>query len=79
MGIVTEPGFYNGRFLKAGQFADAEKEVVATGVGEPAATNAPVELSAMSKDELVAEAEKRGVEVKAGDTKAEIIKALETQ
>lgn len=37
------------------------------------------DLSAMSKEELVAEAERRGVKVKAGDTKAEIIAAIEAK
>ncbi|BDA84974.1 hypothetical protein Sa4125_25160 [Aureimonas sp. SA4125] len=32
MGIVTEAGFYNGKFLKAGQFAKPEVEAVQTGV-----------------------------------------------
>ncbi|MDX6806319.1 hypothetical protein [Terrihabitans rhizophilus] len=52
--------------------------------GKPAAGAAPVagkpvDLNSMTKDDLLAEAQRRGVEVKAGDTKVEIIKALEAK
>ncbi|NDV88797.1 hypothetical protein GTW51_19050 [Aurantimonas aggregata] len=59
---------------------DADKAVADPSVqSQDSSGNGSADLSAMTKDELVAEAEKRGVEVKAGDTKAEIIKALEAQ
>ncbi len=73
MGIVTEPGFHDGKFLKAGQFARPEKEEVETGVGK---SEPSVDLDAMSKDELLAEAKKRGVDVKASDSKGDILAAL---
>ena len=79
MGIVTEAGFYNGKFLKAGQFDKAEVEATATGVDVAPGENGAVDLDAMTKDELLAEAKKRNVEVKATDTKAEIIKVLEAK
>lgn len=65
--LVTEPGFYNGRFLKPGaSYEDgaASPDLVAS------------DLEAKSKDELLAEAASRGLTVKPSDTKAEIISAL---
>jgi hypothetical protein len=38
-----------------------------------------VDLNSMTKDQLLAEAAKRGVEVKPTDNKAEIIKAIEAK
>lgn len=49
----------------------------AAGPADEAETVSGLDLDKMSKDELLAEAERRGVQVKAADTKAEIIKALE--
>jgi len=50
-----------------------------TADGQQTGGEQAVDLDKMTKDELVAEAEKRGVEVKASDTKADIIKALEAK
>ena len=71
--MIAKAGFYDGKFRKAGQFhsGPASDDIVTGDSGE----NAP-DLDKMTKDELVAEAEKRNVEVKASDTKAEIIAAL---
>lgn len=71
--MVTKAGFYDGKFRKAGQYHSGPKsdDIVVENGGEGAA-----DLDKMTKDELVAEAEKRGVEVKASDTKAEILAAL---
>lgn len=66
----------------------AAMEAVAAGTHEivtedtvvlTADTDAGRDLDKMTKDELLAEAERRGVEVKASDTKAEIVKALEAK
>lgn len=78
MGIVTEAGFYGGKFLKSGQFYEADVETVATGVAVATAAEGLdlAALAAMSKDELLVEAERRGVPAKPSDTKAEIIDAL---
>ncbi|CDZ43092.1 Hypothetical protein NGAL_HAMBI1146_58650 [Neorhizobium galegae bv. officinalis] len=62
--LVTEAGFYNGRFLKAGQHYQTEGE--ASEVSDK-----------LSKDELLSIAGKRGVEVDATKTKAEIIAAIQ--
>jgi hypothetical protein len=68
--IVTEPGFYNGRFLKPGMsYATSEAKA------EPEDTP-PGELAAMNKDQLLAEAERRGIDVDRNNTKAEIVAAL---
>ena len=70
---VTTPGFYNGKFMKAGQhYDDTNPEAVVEG-------EASSDLDKMTKDELLAEAEKQGVEVKSSDTKAEILAALKAQ
>lgn len=71
MAIVTEAGFYDGKFLKSGQFHKAEDETVATGVG-----GSVVDYDAKTKDELVALAKDRGVQYAATATKADIIAAL---
>lgn len=64
--LVTEAGFYNGAFLKPGQHYDADEV-------EPTA----VEVSdRLTKDELLAIAAGRGIEVNAGMTKAEIVAAI---
>ena len=77
MGIVTEPGFYNGKFLKGGQFSEPQVEDVRTGISVDASDAGSVpDLDKMTKDELVAEAERRGIEVKTSDTKAEIAAVL---
>ena len=62
MARVTEAGFYDGKFLKAGQSHDG-----------PAPE---ADLDGMTKDELLAEAERRGIEIASGSTKAEILTAL---
>ena len=74
--MVTKAGFYDGKFRKAGQFHSGlqSDDIVMENGGEQA-----VDLDKMTKDELVAEAEKRGVQVKASDTKTDIIKALEAK
>lgn len=51
----------------------------AAGTADEHFADDPIDLDKMSKDELLAEAERRGVEVKPSDTKAEIIKALEAK
>lgn len=48
-------------------------------VGASASSEAKASLDALTKDELLAKAKERGVEVKASDTKADIIKALEAK
>ena len=62
--IVTAAGFYDGKFLKPGSRSNGVEQ------GLPA-------LAAMTKDELLALAETRGLQVRSSDTKAEIIEALE--
>ena len=64
--MITISGFYDGRFYKAGQ----KKGVVTDDAGI-------ADLAAMTKDELLAVAETRGLQVRSSDTKAEIIEALE--
>lgn len=61
---VTTAGYYGGRFLAVGASYDAPDEP-------------ETDLAKMTKAELLAEAERRGVEVKADGTKAEILAALE--
>lgn len=73
MAIITTSGFYGGRFIRAGaEVADDLIEAAAPAVATPANPFAD-----MTKAELLAEAERRGVAVKDSDTKAEIIAALE--
>jgi hypothetical protein len=68
--IVTEPGFYNGRFLKPGMsYAASEADAATSDV-------TPDDLTVMTKDQLLAEAERRGIDVDRSMTKAEIIAAL---
>ncbi|MCW4114747.1 hypothetical protein NPA31_007195 [Aurantimonas sp. MSK8Z-1] len=70
--MVTEPGFYDGKFRKSGQrHSGPASDDIATSPDEGARA-----LDAMTKDELVAEAAARGVEVKSSDTKADIFAAL---
>ncbi|TFF20814.1 hypothetical protein E3C22_18170 [Jiella endophytica] len=80
MGMVTKPGFYAGKFRKAGQFdGSGEGSQTVTGDTPPdvaGSGDGGADLDAMTKDELIAEAERRGVTVKASDTKAEILAAL---
>ncbi|MEV4609768.1 hypothetical protein MRBLMR1_004867 [Neorhizobium sp. LMR1-1-1.1] len=61
---VTEAGFYGGKFLKPGQTYGSDE------VEEK-------KLDRMNKDELLAEATARNVEVDPSKTKAEIIFAIE--
>lgn len=68
MKMITEPGFYGGRFRRAGE-SMADDEPAVPDEATPA-------LDKMSKAELLAEAERRGVAVNDGDTKAEILAAL---
>ncbi|MBP1852124.1 hypothetical protein [Rhizobium halophytocola] len=63
--MVTEAGYYGGKFLKAGMSYD-------TGAEDGAA-----DLSSMTKDELVVEAERRGVDIEGARTKADIIAVLQ--
>lgn len=65
--VVTEAGFYDGKFRKAGQSIS----------GPLSGDIEPADIEKLTKDELLAEAQRRGIEVKPSDTKAEIIKALE--
>lgn len=69
--IVTEAGFYNGVFMKPGQHYD---DSIADG------ESAGASLDKLSKDELLAEAQRRDVTgVNASNTKAEIIAAIEAK
>lgn len=70
--IATEPGYYNGKFLKAGMSYDDQAAPEQASVERSVETD----LDSMTKDELIAEAQRRGVEVKSSDTKAEILAAL---
>jgi hypothetical protein len=74
--MVTEAGFYDGKFRKAGQYHNGPQS---DDISVESGGTAPADLDAMTKDELLAEAKKRNVEVKATDTKAEIIKAIEAK
>ncbi|MCK5934487.1 MAG: hypothetical protein KAG89_20230 [Fulvimarina manganoxydans] len=65
--VLTEPRMHEGRLLRPGQSIETSDH-------EPAARD----LDQMTKDELIAEAERRGVEVQSSDTKAEIMAALTT-
>lgn len=70
--MIAKSGFYDGKFRKAGQRHNgpASDDVTTTD------DDRVKDLNAMTKDELIAEAEKRGVDVKSSDTKADIIAAL---
>lgn len=63
---VTEAGFYNGVFLKPGASYDVDD------VGD-----AP-KLDRMKKDELLAFAKTKGIEVDPSKTNAEIIAVIES-
>lgn len=86
MSIVTKPGFYGGKFLKAGQFYDdsavVSEQQADHGAGEageqddPGAARAP-NLGGMTKDETIAYAKAHGVDLKSDDTKAEIRAKIE--
>ncbi|MBO9125464.1 MULTISPECIES: hypothetical protein [unclassified Rhizobium] len=67
--LVTEAGYYNGKFLKAGMTMPE--------IPDHAADDAVVNLASLNKDDLVAEAKKRTIEVDPSKTKAEIIAAIE--
>lgn len=60
---VTEPGFYNGVFLTPGASYEA--------------TEAAPKLERMKKEELLALAAARGVDIDSAKTNAEIIAAIE--
>lgn len=66
MKTVTEAGFYGGKFLKPGQTYEADS-----------VETEDKKLDRMNKEELLAEAKARGVEVDPAKTKAEIIAAIE--
>ncbi|SMD10045.1 hypothetical protein SAMN06297251_12729 [Fulvimarina manganoxydans] len=63
--VLTEPRIHEGRLLRPGQSIETSDH-------EPVVRD----LDEMTKDELIAEAARRGVEVKSSDTKAEIMAAL---
>ncbi|MBD9390134.1 hypothetical protein IB237_23315 [Agrobacterium sp. AGB01] len=63
--LVTEAGFYGGQFLKPGQTYRADD-----------VDDATVNIKDMNKDELVAEAVKRGIEPPSNATKADLVKLL---
>jgi hypothetical protein len=66
--LVTEAGYYNGKFLSPGMsYVD----------GEAADTVAAADLSSLNKDDLIAEAKRLGVDVNPSQTKAEIIAAIQ--
>lgn len=70
--LVTEAGYYNGKFLKAGMSYDPD------GVSEGGAeVPQKVDLGSMTKEELISEAKSRGIEVDSSKTKAEIIATIE--
>lgn len=63
--VVVEAGFYGGKFLKPGQSYEAAEEDAVS-----------VDLGKLTKDELIAEASRLGINVSSGNTKAEIIAAI---
>ncbi|MCO5734123.1 hypothetical protein [Rhizobium sp. SSA_523] len=69
--MVTEPGYYNGKFLKPGM---SYVEGQGKGAGDDA-----VDLASMTKDQLLAEAERRGIDVDRSKTKAEILAVLDEE
>lgn len=71
--MVSKAGFYDGKFRKAGQYHNGPRS---DDLKFEKGGGTSVDLGTMTKDELLAEAEKRGVEVKASDTKADILGAL---
>lgn len=70
--IATEPGYYNGKFLKAGTSYDDQ----AAPEQASAENLIDTDLDKMTKEELIEEAQRRGVDVKPSDTKADILAAL---
>ncbi|NTF32310.1 hypothetical protein [Rhizobium skierniewicense] len=66
--VVTEAGYYAGKFLKPGQSYE-ESEV------DPE----KVDLEKLSKEELMAEAVRQKITVPTGATKPEVIKLLSGQ
>lgn len=67
--MVTEPGYYNGKFLKPGMS-------YVEGQGKDGGDDDAVDLASMTKDQLLAEADRRGVDVDRNKTKAEILAVL---
>lgn len=68
-------GFYNGRFANVGHAVDVPAPEPALAPAEP--VEAPTKaLDNMTKDELLAEAERRGVEVSSSMLKADVLAAL---
>ncbi len=83
--VLAKPGEalpLRGRLFKAdGEMMNPDDAFTRRLVGEGCIVEAPPQLppdlGAMSKDELLAEAERRGVRVSSNDTKAEIVAAIE--
>ena len=83
--VLAKPGEalpLRGRLFKAdGEMMNPDDAFTRRLVGEGCIVEAPLplppDLGAMSKDELLAEAERRGVRVSSSDTKAEIVAAIE--
>lgn len=63
--VVTEAGFYAGKFLKPGQSYDGDES-----------DDNPVDLNILTKDELIAEASRLGITVSSSSTKADIVAAI---
>jgi len=61
--VVTEAGFYAGKFLKPGQSYEGD--------------DSSVDLNTLTKDELIAEASRLGITVSSSSTKADIVAAIE--
>ncbi|MGF9694707.1 hypothetical protein AAIH46_17945 [Rhizobium sp. 0TCS1.26] len=70
--LVTEPGFYTGKYLKAGMSYDDE------GISD-GGKDVPrkIDLASMTKEKLIEEAKLRSVEIDPSKTKAEILAAIE--
>jgi len=77
-GKVTYPAGWAGELPEeVAKAADAGRATYVDKTQVVAASSAPSDpLDQMTKDELVGEAKKRGVTIKADDTKAEILAAL---
>lgn len=58
------------------EFVNDEPGTVQQPASDADASTKDADLGAMTKDELLAEAAKRGIDIKAGATKAEIVDAL---
>lgn len=65
--LVTEAGYYDGQFLKPGQHYGSDDDAT-TGSGEVS--------EKLTKEELLAIAAERGIEIDSGKTKAEIVAAI---